>query len=172
MQISGNAALVTGAASGIGRAAALKIADAGGTVLLVARTPEKLEATRDQILAGGGVAHIHRCDLSDADDIDRAVRTAARAAEKAGVSLVAVGATPVAEPGREHPLELGHHLAHDVDALGLERAQMAERGAERGRPRRLHRAAKNTGSEVVRWRQHAGTPSAQRRGSASLNPGL
>ena len=27
----------------------------------------------DQILAGGGVAHIHRCDLSDADDIDRVV---------------------------------------------------------------------------------------------------
>jgi len=40
-------------------------------VLLVARTPEKLELTRDQILAGGGVAYIHRCDLSDFDDIDR-----------------------------------------------------------------------------------------------------
>ena len=40
-------------------------------MLLVARTPEKLELTRDQILAGGGVAHIHQCDLSDFDDIDR-----------------------------------------------------------------------------------------------------
>ena len=69
--VRGRTVMVTGASSGIGRAAALKIADAGGTVLLVARTPEKLEATRDQILAGGGVAHIHRCDLSDADDIDR-----------------------------------------------------------------------------------------------------
>ena len=49
----------------------MKIADAGGTVLLVARTPEKLELTRDQILAGGGIAHIHQCDLSDPEDIDR-----------------------------------------------------------------------------------------------------
>ena len=40
-------------------------------MLLVARTPEKLEETKEQIEAGGGVAHIHRCDLSDIDDIDR-----------------------------------------------------------------------------------------------------
>ena len=64
-------AVVTGASSGIGRSAALKIADAGGIVLLVARTPEKLEETRAQIRSGGGTAHIHRCDLSDMDDIDR-----------------------------------------------------------------------------------------------------
>ena len=69
--VRGRIVMVTGASSGIGKAAALKIADAGGTVLLVARTPEKLELTRDQILAGGGVAYIHQCDLSDFDDIER-----------------------------------------------------------------------------------------------------
>ncbi len=69
--VRGRKVMVTGASSGIGRSAALKIADAGGTVLLVARTPEKLEATRDQIESGGGVAHIHRCDLADMEDIDR-----------------------------------------------------------------------------------------------------
>ncbi len=63
--------MVTGASSGIGKAAAMKIADAGGIVLLVARTPEKLEATKDQIEAGGGIAHVHPCDLSDFDDIER-----------------------------------------------------------------------------------------------------
>ncbi len=70
-EVEGRVVLVTGASSGIGRSAALKIADAGGTVLLVARTPEKLEETRDQIEDGGGIAFIHRCDLSDVDDIDR-----------------------------------------------------------------------------------------------------
>jgi len=70
-EVSGKVVLVTGASSGIGKSAAMKIADAGGIVLLVARTPEKLEETRDQIIDGGGVAHIHRCDLSDVDDIDR-----------------------------------------------------------------------------------------------------
>jgi NAD(P)-dependent dehydrogenase (short-subunit alcohol dehydrogenase family) len=69
--VRGRLVMVTGASSGIGHSAALKIADAGGTVLLVARTPEKLEATREQIEAGGGIAHVHPCDLSDMDDIDR-----------------------------------------------------------------------------------------------------
>ena len=45
--------MVTGASSGIGKSAALKIAAAGGTVLLVARTPEKLEQTKEQIEAEG-----------------------------------------------------------------------------------------------------------------------
>jgi short-subunit dehydrogenase len=69
--VRGKYVMVTGASSGIGRSAALKIADAGGIVLLVARTAEKLEATREQIEAGGGRAYVHACDLSDADDIDR-----------------------------------------------------------------------------------------------------
>ncbi len=69
--VRGRIVMVTGASSGIGKAAAMKIADAGGVVLLVARTPEKLEATKDAIEAMGGVAHIHQCDLSDFDDIDR-----------------------------------------------------------------------------------------------------
>ena len=69
--VRGRIVMVTGASSGIGRAAAMKIADAGGIVLLVARTPEKLEATKEQIEAGGGTAHIHRADLSDPEDIDR-----------------------------------------------------------------------------------------------------
>jgi NAD(P)-dependent dehydrogenase (short-subunit alcohol dehydrogenase family) len=79
--VRGRVVMVTGASSGIGRSAALKIADAGGIVLLVARTPEKLEATKEQIEAGGGVAYIHRADLSDPDDIDR---MAAEALEEHG----------------------------------------------------------------------------------------
>jgi NAD(P)-dependent dehydrogenase (short-subunit alcohol dehydrogenase family) len=69
--VRGRVVMVTGASSGIGKAAAMKIADAGGTVLLVARTPEKLEETQRQIEAAGGVAHVNPCDLSDPDDIDR-----------------------------------------------------------------------------------------------------
>ena len=69
--VRGRVVMVTGASSGIGKSAAMKIADAGGIALLVARTPEKLESTKDQIEAGGGIAHIHRADLSDMDDIER-----------------------------------------------------------------------------------------------------
>ncbi len=69
--VRGRVVLITGASSGIGRAAAIKVADAGGVVLLVARTAEKLEELRDVIEGRGGTAYVHPCDLSDADDIDR-----------------------------------------------------------------------------------------------------
>ena len=69
--VRGKIVLITGASSGIGRATAVKAADAGATVLLVARSAEKLEETRDEIAAAGGSAHIHRCDMSDIEDIER-----------------------------------------------------------------------------------------------------
>jgi short-subunit dehydrogenase/thioester reductase-like protein len=69
--VRGRTVLVTGASSGIGRAAAVKIADAGGIVLLVSRTREKLEEVKGQIEDGDGTASVHPCDLSDVDDIDR-----------------------------------------------------------------------------------------------------
>jgi NAD(P)-dependent dehydrogenase (short-subunit alcohol dehydrogenase family) len=69
--VRGRVVLITGASSGIGRAAALKIADAGGNVLLVARTREKLEEVKAEIEASGGTAFVHPSDLSDTEDIDR-----------------------------------------------------------------------------------------------------
>ena len=69
--VRGKIVLITGASSGIGRATAVKVADAGATVLLVARSIEKLEETKDEIVSAGGVAHIHRCDLADVEDVAR-----------------------------------------------------------------------------------------------------
>jgi NAD(P)-dependent dehydrogenase (short-subunit alcohol dehydrogenase family) len=69
--ISGKVVLITGASSGIGKSAAIKCGAAGAEVLLVARTPEKLEETKAEIEEGGGSAHIHQCDLSDLEDVER-----------------------------------------------------------------------------------------------------
>ncbi len=69
--VRGKIVLITGASSGIGKATAVKVADAGATVLLVARSLDKLEETREEIIAAGGTAHIHQCDLADMDDIER-----------------------------------------------------------------------------------------------------
>ncbi len=69
--IGGKVVLITGASSGIGKAAAIRCGEAGAEVLLVARTPEKLEETRAEIEEGGGSAYIHQCDLSDLDDVER-----------------------------------------------------------------------------------------------------
>ena len=69
--VRGKVVLITGASSGIGKATAVKVADAGATVLLVARSVDKLEETKAEIEAAGGIAHIHRCDMSDMDDVAR-----------------------------------------------------------------------------------------------------
>jgi NAD(P)-dependent dehydrogenase (short-subunit alcohol dehydrogenase family) len=69
--VRGKVVLVTGASSGIGKATAVKVADAGATVLLVARSVDKLEETKLEIERGGGVAHIHKCDMSDVEDVER-----------------------------------------------------------------------------------------------------
>ena len=63
--------LITGASSGIGRATALKLAQAGAVPLLVARNVEKLEEVRAEIVAQGGTAYVYAADVSDMDSIDR-----------------------------------------------------------------------------------------------------
>jgi short-subunit dehydrogenase len=69
--VSGRVVLITGASSGIGKSTAIKIGEAGGTVLLVARTKEKLDEVAREIEDLGGVAYVHPCNLSEMDDIDR-----------------------------------------------------------------------------------------------------
>jgi NAD(P)-dependent dehydrogenase (short-subunit alcohol dehydrogenase family) len=69
--IGGKVVLITGASSGIGRATAIKCGEAGAEVLLVARTPEKLEETKVEIEETGGTAHLHQCDLSSIEDVER-----------------------------------------------------------------------------------------------------
>jgi NAD(P)-dependent dehydrogenase (short-subunit alcohol dehydrogenase family) len=69
--IKGKKVLITGASSGIGRQTALKVGEAGGEVLLVSRTREKLEELASEIEELGGTAHVHPADLSDLEDIDR-----------------------------------------------------------------------------------------------------
>jgi short-subunit dehydrogenase len=69
--VEGKRILVTGASSGIGQMLALKIGEAGGEVILVSRTREKLEEVAKEVEELGGTAHVHPADLSDLDDIER-----------------------------------------------------------------------------------------------------
>jgi len=80
MEIKGKLALVTGASSGIGEAAARALAAKGAHVLLVARSAEKLAAIAREIEAQGGKARAFAADLGNPDEVARmgeAVRTQA-----------------------------------------------------------------------------------------------
>jgi len=73
--VNGRTVIITGASSGIGRSAALKIARAGGIPLLVARGLDKLDEVKREIEAEGGVAYTYSADLSDMESIDKVVAT-------------------------------------------------------------------------------------------------
>jgi thioester reductase-like protein len=69
--LEGRTVLITGASSGIGRAAALKVAAAGGIPLLVARNVDNLEEVRAEIVAAGGTAYVYAADVSEPESIER-----------------------------------------------------------------------------------------------------
>ena len=71
--LAGRRVVITGASSGIGRAAALQVAQAGGVPLLVARRTEALEEVKDEISRNGGQAWVYSCDLTDNDSVDTLV---------------------------------------------------------------------------------------------------
>jgi 3-oxoacyl-[acyl-carrier protein] reductase len=76
MSLSGRIALVTGASQGIGRACALKLAAAGATVIVVARSREKLDETVRQIVEHSGNAAAFPADIGDEDQIKAAFKAA------------------------------------------------------------------------------------------------
>jgi short-subunit dehydrogenase len=72
--VRGKTIMITGASSGIGEAASMQIGKAGGKILLIARTKEKLDAVAERVQDEGGTAFVHTCDLSDSDDVERMAR--------------------------------------------------------------------------------------------------
>jgi len=72
----GKVALVTGAASGIGRATALALARFGADVAICDRDADELAHTAEQIAQHGRHAHVELLDVRDADAVADAVRGA------------------------------------------------------------------------------------------------
>jgi NADP-dependent 3-hydroxy acid dehydrogenase YdfG len=64
-RLDGTAALVTGASSGIGAAAAWQLAGHGAAVALAARRTDRLESLADKIRGEGGTALVLAADVTD-----------------------------------------------------------------------------------------------------------
>jgi len=73
MAFSGDVAIVTGASSGIGKAAALKLAEQGAKVVLCARRLSVMEEMAEEIKSKGFEASAFACDVSKAGDVEAAV---------------------------------------------------------------------------------------------------
>ncbi|MFF3402192.1 SDR family NAD(P)-dependent oxidoreductase [Streptomyces sp. NPDC002659] len=74
--LSGKVAMITGASSGIGAAAARLFADEGAAVVLMARRKDRLEELVEEIRGSGGQALAVAGDVVSSDDVERGVSAA------------------------------------------------------------------------------------------------
>jgi NAD(P)-dependent dehydrogenase (short-subunit alcohol dehydrogenase family) len=78
-RLAGKAALITGGGTGIGRAIAVAFAREGAKVAVAGRRVDKLQETLREMEEHGGETLAIRCDVSQAQDAERAVEEAASA---------------------------------------------------------------------------------------------
>jgi NAD(P)-dependent dehydrogenase (short-subunit alcohol dehydrogenase family) len=98
-RFEGRIALITAAASGIGRATADIVAAEGGTVVGVDVDEARLEKAMAQIRDAGGRAHARPADALDAEQVARVVEDVVREHGRIDVLVNAVGgSTIIAEP--------------------------------------------------------------------------
>jgi NAD(P)-dependent dehydrogenase (short-subunit alcohol dehydrogenase family) len=128
MDLEQQRALVTGATSGIGRAAALKLAEAGAEVIVAGRDARRGAGTVAAIEADGGRGRFIAADLSDLDAI-------ARLAEQAGDVDVLVNNAGIFSFAPAHEIDAAtfdEMFSINVRAPFLLTAAIAPRMAARG----------------------------------------
>jgi NAD(P)-dependent dehydrogenase (short-subunit alcohol dehydrogenase family) len=94
MRVEGKAVIVTGGASGIGRAAALLLASHGARVVIADRDPERARAVRDEIAGRGGQAVDLAVDIGDPAAVAALVRASVDALGRIDVLVHAAGICP------------------------------------------------------------------------------
>jgi NAD(P)-dependent dehydrogenase (short-subunit alcohol dehydrogenase family) len=106
--------IVTGATSGIGRAAALRFGRSGASVLVVGRDAAGLSAVAAEIRDGGGTADTCQADVTAPDAPDRIV---ARALECFGALTTLVNAAGIISSGSiENTSDADWDVMMDVNA--------------------------------------------------------
>src|SRR3954453_2257188 len=97
----GKVAFVTGAASGIGRAAAVAFATEGARVAILDRTEDALRQTADAIKDAGGEVLVIACDVSSPEQVEAAVARTVETFGRLDIAFNNAGvenkATPLAE---------------------------------------------------------------------------
>jgi 3-oxoacyl-[acyl-carrier protein] reductase len=100
-RFSGRAAIVTGGASGLGKAVARRIIEEGGAVSLWDVNPSALHLARDEVRA----AHIAAIDVSDHAQVARAARESNEALGRIDILVASAGITGATAPLQDFPLD-------------------------------------------------------------------
>lgn len=94
----GKVAVVTGAGSGLGKAAAKILAHAGARVMVLGRTAEEIQCTADEIVHGGGEAVPIVADVAKDAEVKAAMAQAAEAGGRIDVVFANAGINGVWAP--------------------------------------------------------------------------
>ncbi len=90
--LTGQIAIVVGGGRGLGRAAALALAQHGAEVIVAARTAGEVEAVAEEIVRAGGRGRAVAADASREDDVERIFSAARDAGGRLDLLLVCAGA--------------------------------------------------------------------------------
>src|SRR5271167_2846730 len=114
--IHGKAIIVTGCASGIGRAAARLFSEAGARLML-ADTAEAGAAVADEIVAAGGTARFQRCDVTREEEVETMVAAAVAEFGRLDGAFNNAGIGSPVTLTADFPLETFEHIIR-VDLIG------------------------------------------------------
>jgi NAD(P)-dependent dehydrogenase (short-subunit alcohol dehydrogenase family) len=100
-RFAGRAAIITGGASGLGKATAARIVAEGGTVALWDMNADALAAAKAEV----GAVHVEALDVSDADAVQAAAERSNAALGKIDILVCSAGITGPTVPVHEFPID-------------------------------------------------------------------
>lgn len=132
-RFTGKVAFVTGAAGGIGRAAAIAFAAEGARVAILDLTEDALKETEAAMKSAGGEVLTIACDVSSPEQVEAAVRQVVERFGQLDVAFNNAGVENKAAPLHEIELEewdriLGINLRGTFVCMKHEIAQMVRQG--------------------------------------------
>jgi len=149
--LRGQAALVTGASSGIGRHLAELLAAAGARVALAARRADRLAEAAREIEAAGGRCLPIALDVTRSDSVAAAVAAAESELGPLTILVNNAGVT-VAKPVLQHTEEEWDYvLDTNLKGAWLMAREFAQHLVDRGRPGRIVNIASVLGLRTIAW---------------------